>query len=521
MKYIIFIILSGLFLLNEVIAQHGTDLRIIPKPNHIDIENGLFELTPETVLVADENLISCAQQLADYLEPATGFFLSLQFEPDGKKYIRLNLNTDISSLGEEGYVLQVKKENIEISAYHQKGIFYGIQTLRQLLPGEILREAPANDTRWIIPCLRIEDKPRFAWRGLMIDYSRTFWDIRLTKHIIDILALYKMNVFHMHLTDDQGWRIEIEKYPELTRVASQFHDDFDEPPEREGYYTQADIREIVNYAMEKNVTIVPEIEMPGHTAEVFAVFPELSCTGETFKIHPFFEGPGIHEEVLCAGNDQTFEFLENVLTEVSELFPSKYLHIGGDEVPKARWKKCPKCQKRIIDEGLADEDELQSWFIRRIEKHLNTVGKSMIGWNEILEGGIAPNAAIMFWHGDLEETLKAAEKGHPIVMSPTSHCYFDYTYEKIPTGKVYDFDPVPDGLDRKYADKILGCQANFWSHIDRTVPAMHRQIFPRLLALSEVGWTEKENKHWEDFSIRLKSNLEVLDILGIYYMDLE
>ncbi|MFC2123589.1 beta-N-acetylhexosaminidase [Bacteroidota bacterium] len=520
------VLIALLFFMFSLFAQEQGKISIIPQPNEIVVNYGFFELNTETVVVADSTLKCSARQLTRYLEPATSFNLRIYLNGMTKtlvedNFIRLQLEEDLDRYGEEGYFLEVTENHITISASGQKGIFYGIQTLRQLMPKQIFRKAEVNDISWQIPCVQIEDNPRFSWRGLMIDYSRTFFNKRVTMHMIDILSLYKMNVLHMHLTDDQGWRLEIRKYPELTETASKFHESYDEPPEREGYFTQEDIREIIIYASERNVVIVPEIEMPGHSAEVFSVFPELSCTGETYKIHPFFKGPGIHEEVLCVGNNNTLDFTKNVLSEVCDLFPSEYIHVGGDEAPKTHWKECPKCQQRMKDEGLKDEFELQSWFIKEMEKHLNSKGKFMIGWNEILEGGLAPNAAIMFWHGDLDHTIKATEKGHPVVMSPTSHCYFDYTYEKIPLEKVYEFDPVPVGLEKKFHDKILGCQANFWSHIDRTVPKMNRQIFPRLIALSEVGWTENDKKDWQDFSERLESNLEVLNLLDVYYMETE
>lgn len=489
---------------------------IIPHPQHINYKKDFFLLQPDTRICADKKLHQQANQLKRYIEPATGFDIPVVAKWQGKNFIKLQINPGLENLGPEGYVLDVDRDSIIMSALKPAGLFWAFQTLRQLLPEEILREANMSKSQWSIPCLIIQDYPRFEWRGLMIDCSRTFWSIEVIKRYIDVLAFYKMNVLHMHLTDDQGWRLEILKYPELTGKAAQFDKEYSSPPEQEGYYSQQDIKELVAYADERNITIVPEIEMPGHSAEVFAAFPKLSCKGELFKIHPFFKGPGIHEEILCAGNDDTFEFLKNVLGEVAQLFPSKYIHVGGDEAPKKFWQNCPKCQARIKAENLANEDELQSWFMREIEKFLNSRGKNLIGWNEILKGGLAPNAAIMFWHGDLEETLNAAEKGHKIVMSPTSHCYFDYTYERIPTEKVYGYDPVPQNLDEEYRHSILGVQANFWSHIDRTVPKMDRQLFPRLLALSEVGWT-KSNKDWARFKNGIDNHLTMLDLLGIYY----
>jgi hexosaminidase len=491
MKYIFLVTFSMLF----TFFFHGSGkneiksfTKVIPRPQKIIFRDCIFKLTARTSIRAGEDLIFKAEQLRDYLTPATGFLLPVNEKIADGNTIELKLSDELSSLGEEGYKLDVTKDKILINAYKEQGLLWGIQTLRQMLPPEILREAKVDNVEWTVPCVTINDKPRFEWRGLMIDYSRTFWNVGQTKKYIDALSYYKMNKLHMHLTDDQGWRLEIDKYPLLTEIASKFDTVYNEPPEREGYFTKEDIRELVGYANDRNVELVPEIEMPGHTSEVFSAYPELSCKGETLSIHPFFKGTNIHEEILCAGKEETFDFLENVLYEVSELFPSDYVHIGGDEAPKAIWKKCPLCQKRIEEEGLEDEDELQSWFVRRIEKYLNSRGKKLIGWDEITEGGLSETATVMFWRSRAEDALLTAiNQGDDVIMTPTSHCYFDYTYEKIPTEKVYSFEPssISHKLDINDAEHILGVQANFWSHIDRTVPAMDRQIFPRLLGFAQ------------------------------------
>jgi hexosaminidase len=511
---------AGLFVFIFCLTAFSQEiLMVVPQPQHISHKQGSFLLQEQTVICAEENLKPQAHQLLNYLRPATGIDLAIVSEYDGENVIKLQIDNSLKNLGPEGYVLDVNENSMLLSAAAPAGLFWAFQTLRQLLPNAILRDARVENIDWRIPCVRIQDSPRFEWRGLMIDCSRTFWSKEVIKRYIDVLAFYKLNVLHMHLTDDQGWRLEIKKYPELTEKAAQFDKEFDEPKERQGYYSQDDIRELVAYASERFITIVPEIEMPGHSAEVFTALPQLSCSGELFKIHPFFKGADIHKEVLCAGNDETFDFLKNVLNEVVQLFPSKYIHVGGDEAPKKFWQACPKCQERLKSENLANEDELQSWFIKEIEKYLDSKGKNLIGWNEILEGGLAPNAAIMFWHGNLKETLKAAEKGHKIVMSPTSHCYFDYTYERISTEKVYGFNPVPKNLGQQNSQAILGVQANFWSHINRTVPQMDRQLFPRLLALAEVAWTDNNNKNWDRFSKKINDQLNLLDLFGIYYFD--
>jgi hexosaminidase len=353
----------------------------------------------------------------------------------------------------------------------------------------------------------------------MIDYSRTFWRKDITENILDALSYYKMNKLHMHLTDDQGWRLEIDKYPALTEIGSRFDTIYNEPEEKQGYYSKDDIDEIVRYAAARNVEIIPEIEMPGHALAVLAAFPELSCTGETPKIHPFSTGPYIHEEILCAGKEETYEFLESVLDEVAGLFPSQYIHIGGDEAPKAEWKKCPDCQRAIKENGLKDEHELQSWFIKRVENYLNSKGKKLIGWDEITEGGLSKTATMMFWRGWMEDALlTAVNQGNDVIMSPTTHCYFDYTYETTSVEKVYSYEPLSDKLEDINPEHILGVQANFWSHIDRDVPKMHRQIFPRILALAEVGWTERGKRNWDNFSSRLKHHYKTLELLDLYYM---
>jgi hexosaminidase len=494
-------------------------LNIIPKPLEISVLNGTFELNENTVIIASRDLSLQAEQLRSYLSPASGFMLPVKKRDSGGNLIELKLSDELSSLGEEGYKLNITGKKVLITAYKPHGILWGIQTLRQLFPDEILRKAVVDNVEWTLPCVNIVDKPRFKWRGLMIDYSRTFWNKSQTEKYIDAISYYKMNKLHMHLTDDQGWRIEINKYPDLTNIASKFDTIYHELKERQGYYSKEDIRELVRYAQDRNVEIIPEIEMPGHTSEIFAAYPQFSCTGDTLSIKPFFKGPGVHNEILCAGKEETFKFLEDVLSEVCELFPSEYIHIGGDEAPKASWKACPLCQKRIKDEGLKDEDELQSWFIKRIEKYLNSRGKKIIGWDEIIEGGLSKTATVMYWRGWMEDApLIAVNQGNDVIMSPTSHCYFDYPYEKISTERVYSFEPLSGKLENVNPKHILGVQANFWSHIDRTEPSMDRQIFPRILALAEVGWTQNQNKNWEDFSVRLKHQYKSIDLLDIYCM---
>jgi hexosaminidase len=523
MKRVIWISFLALMLFSfkePLTGKNQKDMQIIPKPQEITVLTGTFEMTYNTSIKAGQDLISKAEQLRAYLLPASGYILPINRISAQENIIELKLLDELSSLGEEGYKLNITNKKVLITAYKPQGIFWGIQTLRQLFPDEILRTAVVDDVEWILPCVNIVDEPRFKWRGLMIDYSRTFWNKSLTEKYIDAISYYKMNKLHMHLTDDQGWRIEINKYPDLTKIGSKFDTVYHEPKESEGYYSKEDIRELVRYAEARNVEIIPEIEMPGHTSEIFAAYPQLSCTGDTLSIHPFFKGPGVNNDVFCAGKEETFKFLENILSEIIELFPSEYVHIGGDECPKVRWEKCPLDQKRIKDEGLKDEQELQSWFIRRIEKNLNSKGKKLIGWDEIIEGGLSKTSTMMFWRSSEQDALiKAINQGNDVIMTPTSYCYFDYTYENISTEKVYSFEPLSGKLEKINPKCILGVQANFWSHIDRTEPKMDRQIFPRILALAEVGWTEAKDRNWNDFSLRLKNQYKSLDLLNIYHMD--
>ena len=348
----------------------------------------------------------------------------------------------------------------------------------------------------------------------MLDCSRTFQSVEYLKKTIDRLGFYKMNTLHLHLTDDQGWRIEIKKYPELTQKGARFSAKYKEPQSHQGYYTQQELRELVSYAAERGVTIVPEIEMPGHSRAALLCRPGLSCAGAiSDDLYPYFKGPGITRDILCAGSEDTFRFLEDVLNEVMDIFPSKFIHVGGDEAPKDRWKTCSKCQARIKAEHLTDEHELQSYFMRRIEKHLNAKGRRLIGWSEILEGGLAPNAAVMDWIGG---AAQATKEGHDAVMSPTSHCYFDYPYSQINTKQAYDFNPIA-GLTPGQMKHVLGVQACFWSHIDREPALVDRQLYPRLLSLAERGWSPASVSDWQSFEPRLKAHLAWLRDFGIAF----
>jgi hexosaminidase len=438
----------------------------------------------------------------------------------------------------EGYTLKVSKNNIIIEGGSGAGLFYGMQTLLQLLPPEIFASKalqPGNN--WNVPCLSIQDHPRFFYRGMHLDVSRHFFPKEFVMKYIDLIASFKMNTFHWHLTDDQGWRIEIKKYPKLMQTSAWHvdHEDLpwmERPAQKEGeranyggYYTQDEIREVVEYAKKRYVTIIPEIEMPAHSVEVLAAYPQFSCTGGPFTVAPGSYWPDI--DILCAGNDSTFTFLEDVLTEVISLFPSKYIHIGGDEADKTRWMACPKCQERIKTEGLKDEKGLQSYFMKRIEKFLVSKNRKVIGWDEILEGGLPAEATVMSWRG-VEGGIAAARQGHDVIMTPGSHCYFDYyqanpkTEPKAIGGyvtlkKVYSYEPVPGELTKEQSKYILGAQGNLWTEFIPTPEHAEYMAVPRMIALAEVDWTPKNLKNWIDFRKRMNTEFRRLDLLNVNY----
>lgn len=366
----------------------------------------------------------------------------------------------------------------------------------------------------------IEDAPRFSWRGMHLDVCRHFYPVRLVKRLIDVMALHRMNTFHWHLTDDQGWRIDIKAFPPLSNISAWRDKDGETYG---GYYTAEDIREVLAYAQERKIQVVPEIEMPGHALATLSAFPELSCAGGPFQVS---NTCGIFDDVYCAGKEATFDFLEKVLEEVCELFPGPYIHVGGDECPKTRWKTCPDCRSRMKQEGLKDENELQSWFVSRMGRFLDSKGKHMIGWDEILEGGLPPTAIVMSWRG-VAGGVEAARMGHDVIMSPTTHCYFDYRQSTepeepgnlgiIPIDTVYDYDPVPEELDAKAASRVLGVQANIWTERMPSWKLLEYMVLPRLCALSEVAWTSPKQKNWKHFEDRLNRHLGFLKAYGYTY----
>jgi len=542
-SWCIFLVLS---MMQACSVDEKPDISIIPQPAQIDVKRGHFSVNENTRILLNAKTIevrNLGQDLKNHIRMVTG--MNLQMEEykgsAGSNELVLSLNDELfNKLGDEGYMLQVDRKRINIEASAPAGLFYGMQTLYQLMPVEIFaQESVAKTLEWQIPCVEIFDKPRFSWRGMHLDVSRHFFPKAFIKRYIDLIAMHKMNVFHWHLTDDNGWRMEIMKYPKLTEVSA-WRVDREHQPWREveppepgekstygGFYTQADIEEIIEYAHRKHVTIIPEIELPGHTSEVFAAYPELSCRGEKLYVQPGTYWPNL--DIFCAGKEETFEFLEHVLLEVATIFPSEYIHIGGDEANKTRWKECKYCQQRIKDEGLANEDELQSYFIKRIEKFLQAQDKKLIGWDEILEGGLAPEATVMSWRG-FEGGIEAAQQGHDVIMCPISHCYFDY-YQADPEfqpkaiggfttlKKVYSFEPVPPVLNAEESGHILGAQGNVWTEYIPTPEHAEYMALPRMTALAEVAWTEQQNKSWPGFQHRLQQHFQRLDMMEVNYCE--
>lgn len=496
-----FFLLAAMITLTNLYAQ----MSIIPKPQKIISLSGNFTITSGTKIFNTSETEPIKNYFNEYLKEELGFELSRTQNSNEKNSIIILLK-DVNGIKQnpEGYHLLIDNEKILIEAINIKGLFYAIQTVKQLIP------LTDKKSKVVLPALEIFDYPEFKWRGLNLDCCRHFMSKDFIKRFIDLLAYQKMNVLHWHLTEDQGWRIEIKKYPELTKIGA--YRKYDDGTVYGGFYTQEDIKEIVNYAQSRFITVVPEIEMPGHSTAAIATYPELSCTGGPFEVGTLW---GVYKDIYCAGNEKTFEFIEDVLSEVIELFPSKYIHIGGDEAPKDRWQNCPKCQLRIKDENLADEHELQSYFIKRVETFLNSKGKEIIGWDEILEGGLAPGATVQSWRGT-KGAIEAAKMNHDVIVSPTSHCYFDYPIETTDVPKVYSFDPIPDELNEEEAKHVLGSEGNMWTEYAPQHLVDYR-LFPRLTALAEVLWTYPKERNYDEFATRLQSFYDRLDEKNVNY----
>jgi hexosaminidase len=503
-------------------AKRGAPaLAVIPKPTRIEMRTGAFKVGPKTQIYLETDSTDArwvGEYLSTLLSKPVGHALPVQVAKHaGQRRDAIVLSLKASpALGPEGYEMSVSRDTIRLSAPKVAGLFYGVQTLRQMLPPGIESNSPAKEPLKV-RCLRIEDNPRFAWRGLMLDCSRTFLSIDYLRHTVDLMALYKMNVLHLHLTDDQGWRLAIKKYPKLTTVGAHYAERFGGGG---GFYTQQQMRELIAYAKKRNIIIVPEIEMPGHSHEVLAAYPELACPlpeQQTFEVTPFWQRTFHFSTPLCVCNDKVFEMFRNILSEVIALFPSEFIHVGGDEVPKEAWNESPLCQTRMKAEGLKNAEELQSYFMKRIDKAIEAKGRRMIGWDEILEGGLAPGATVMSWRGT-KGGLAAAELGHDVVMAPNPYTYFDFTYDTTPTQKVYSYDPA-EGFTAAMAKHILGVESCMWTHIAVTDKAIDYQIYPRLLALAEVGWSPQQNREWPDFDARLTHQFPRLQSLGVTYHD--
>ena len=512
---------------------------IVPLPESLTVGTGRFTLAASTAVWADAATAGIARRFAAAIAPATGLNLAVRVggTPTGRAIV-LRRDARLTRLGAEGYELTVTPRQVTIRAREPAGVFYGLQTIRQLLPPETFREARVDSVAWGIPAVRIVDRPRFSWRGAHLDVGRHFMPKEFVKKYIDLLALHKLNSFHWHLTEDQGWRLQIRKYPRLTEVGAWRTQTvvgrqgsatdsttwkFD-GQRHGGFYTQEDVREIVAYARDRFVNVLPEIEMPGHALAAIAAYPQLGVTGQPVDVGMRW---GVYANILNA-EDSTVAFMQDVLAEVLELFPSRFIHIGGDEADKALWKTSPRIQERIRELGLKDEHELQSWFIQRMDAFLTGKGRRLVGWDEILEGGLAPNATVMSWRGTAGG-IEAARAGHDVVMAPTSHTYLDYYQSQNTTGEplaiggylpletVYAFEPIPAELEATHRGRILGAQVQVWTEYMKGPKQVEYMAFPRLTALAEVVWTPAGRRNYRDFLTRLGDHLQRLAILDVAY----
>ena len=520
--------------------EYGID--VVPYPNEVSLKAGSYKVAG-AVFHYDGNMdalsVQAVTDFADRLSKVTG---KQSLVSEGHSRTGINFVVD-PALAPEEYSLVVNRKAVIIKASALNGFIYAIQTVKQMLPEEIFSDSLDQDEDWKLKCVVIKDAPRFAYRGMHLDVSRHFWSVDEVKRYLDVMQVHKLNRFHWHLTDDQGWRIEIKKYPRLTEKGAvrketlvghlQPKDNvFDGTPYGEGlFYTQDQIREVVAYAAARGITVIPEIDLPGHMVAALACYPELGCTSGPYEVWPMW---GVADDVLCPGNEKTFEFIENVLSEVADLFPSEYIHIGGDECPKVRWEKCPKCQARIKALGL-DADErhsaeyfLQSYVTERVEAFLATRGKRIIGWDEILEGKLAPDATVMSWRG-ISGGLEAARLGHDAIMTPNSYLYFDYYQSEnqdaeplaiggyLPVSKVYSYEPFEEGMTEEEKSHIIGVQANLWTEYITTESQLEYMLLPRLAALSEVQWCQPQNKNWERFEDCVDDVCDIYDQMGYNY----
>jgi hexosaminidase len=526
------IVLSVFCLINSLFyLGYSNDLnsKIIPVPDKQIFLDGFFIIDSSTSINYPDQFKNSINFFRTFLNQGKNKFLFLKDSNTTSNFMQFLLDENLSN--DEGYKIEIRQNGITITSKDNKGAFYAIQTLRQLIPASFEDKTyPNKEIR--IKCQIIEDSPRFKYRGMHLDVGRHLFSVEFIKKYIDALAMLKFNTFHWHLTEDQGWRIEIKKYPKLNTIAayrdSTLAGHYTDKPRKYnkirygGYYTQEQVKDIVNYALEREITIIPEIEMPGHSKAAIAAYPNLSCKEKSVNVATLW---GVFEDIYCS-KEETFKFLEDVIDEVVDLFPGKYIHIGGDEAPKTRWEKCKNCQSVIKRESLKDEHELQNYFISRMEKYINSKGKKIIGWDEILEGGLAPNATVMSWRG-VSGGIKAANMKHDVIMTPNATCYLDHYQSKdkneplaiggyTPLEEIYNYEPIPEELDSESSKYIIGAQGNVWTEYMSTSEYVEYMVFPRIFALSEVVWS-KNKSNFEEFTSRVISFFDRLDKLDINY----
>lgn len=520
MNFRLQLIIITLLVFNSYLYSQNIDYQTIPLPQKIELRNGKpFKLDENVVICVTKNLKQNAVFLADYIFENTQLKLKISNHVAWKKAITLQLSDTISN--NEGYVIRIDSAEICISGKTAAGIFYGIQTLRKSIP--VVRDSEQIE----LPQVVINDFPRFEYRGMLLDVSRHYFPVSFIKNYIDILALHQINYFHWHLTDDQGWRIEIKKFPELVKkgsvrrqtVIGRNTDQYDSTS-YSGYYKQSEIKEIVAYAGKRFITIVPEIDMPGHFLAALAAYPEMGCTGGPYEVATKW---GVFDDVLCPGNDKSYRFVEQILKETMKLFPSKYIHIGGDECPKEKWEKCPKCQQKMAENGLTTDsvhsavEKLQSFFIAKVSQYVNSKNRTIIGWDEILEGGLNSGATVMSWRGN-ESAIESAKQKRPVIMASNSHLYFNYAQASADNIlDVYNFNPVPPELAPNEQKYIIGVQANLWTEYITTKERAEYMIIPRIAALSEVQWTSEDKKNYANFVLRAQKLKQIYDVNNYSY----
>lgn len=539
-RTVFWMILLSMMIQLMACKESKNEYNIVPYPQDLTKLDGQFTINKASKVfyVGSENCLFVAQSFCDFILPATGIAIAPQKLGEGDlPNGAICFYEDATIKGVEGsYQLDISTDKVLVKSNNPVGLYYAFQTIRQLMPVAVENTTKVENVDWNLACAKINDAPELSYRGLHLDVGRHFFPVAFIKKFVDLLALHKMNVLHWHLTEDQGWRIEIKKYPKLAGIAAYRdgtligHGGTSNPTydgkRYGGYYTQEQAREIVKYAADRFITVIPEIELPGHAQAALAAYPELGCTGGPYEVAKRW---GVFKEVFCAGNEKTFEFLEDVLLEVMDIFPSKYIHIGGDECPKSRWNECPKCKKRMKDENCKDAHELQSYFIGRVEKFLNKHGRDIIGWDEILEGGLAPNATVMSWRG-IKGGIEAAKQKHKVIMTPNSHFYLDHYQNNpaneplaiggfLPLDKVYAYNPYTEELSKEEMKYIIGVQGNLWTEYMPTSDQVEYMAYPRACAIAEVGWLPFEKRNFKRFTSILKQHFKRLDVLGVNYFN--